>query len=63
MAADLLLTGRLVTGTEALQLGLVAQVGDNPLDLATAVAADICRSGPVAVRTAVETLRARQVGV
>merc|ERR1712106_230470 len=45
MAADLLLTGRLVKAEEALSMGLVK---------------DICLSGPVSVRTLVQTLRDKQ---
>ena len=59
-AADLLLTGRLVTAEEALSLGLVARLGDSALDTAREVAKDICLSGPVSVRTLVKTLRDKQ---
>lgn len=60
VASDLLLTGRLVDGIEAKELGLVAKVGEDALDLAMGVARDICKSAPVAVRTTVETLRNKQ---
>jgi len=56
-AADLLLTGRLVTAQEALSMGLVARVGDDALELARQIAADLCTSAPVSVRTLVTTLR------
>lgn len=59
VAADLLLTGRLINADEALRLGLVARVGDNAMDLAREIAKDITESGPVAVRTLVQTLRAK----
>jgi len=59
-AADLLLTGRLVTADEALSLGLVARLGDSALATAREVAKDICLSGPVSVRTLVKTLRDKQ---
>lgn len=60
IAADLLLTGRLVGAEEALTMGLVARVGDSAMDLAREVARDIANSGPVAVRTLVNTLRSKQ---
>lgn len=60
VAADLLLTGRLVGAEEALSLGLVARVGDSAMELARDLAGDISSSGPVAVRTLVNTLRSRQ---
>lgn len=60
VAADLLLTGRLVTAEEAMSLGLVARLGDCAVTVAMDMAKDICLSGPVAVRTLVQTLRNRQ---
>jgi len=60
IAADLLLTGRLVTAEEALSLGLVARLGDSAVTVAKQLAMDICLSGPVAVRTLVRTLRDKQ---
>merc|ERR1719470_61263 len=60
IAADLLLTGRLVKAEEALSLGLVARLGDCAVTVAMDLAKDICLSGPVAVRTLVQTLRDRQ---
>jgi len=59
-AADLLLTGRLVKADEALSLGLVARLGDCAVTVAMEMARDICLSGPVSVRTLVQTLRDRQ---
>jgi len=58
-AADLLLTGRLVTAEEALSMGLVARVEDDALGVARLIAADLCTSAPVAVQTLVTTLRER----
>merc|ERR1719273_2185473 len=58
-AADLLLSGRLVTAEEALSMGLVARVADDALSVARLIAADLCTSAPVAVQTLVTTLRER----
>eukprot|EP00090_Calanus_glacialis_P000843 TRINITY_DN10594_c0_g1_i1.p1 TRINITY_DN10594_c0_g1~~TRINITY_DN10594_c0_g1_i1.p1 ORF type:complete len:285 (-),score=118.10 TRINITY_DN10594_c0_g1_i1:56-910(-) len=60
IAADLLLTGRLVKAEEALSLGLVARVGDCAVTVAMDLAKDICLSGPISVRTLVQTLRDKQ---
>jgi len=60
VASDLLLTGRLVGAQEAQQMGLVAKVGEDAVDLALGVARDICKSAPVAVRTTLQTLRNKQ---
>jgi len=60
IAADLLLTGRLVKAEEALSMGLVARVGDCAVTVAMDLAKDICLSGPVSVRTLVQTLRDKQ---
>jgi len=60
VAADLLLTGRLISGPEAHAMGLVARVGDDAVADAMSIADDIVTSGPVSVRTCVETLRKKQ---
>jgi len=60
VAADLLLTGRLVGAPEAVQLGLVAKQADDALQASLDIARDICRSAPVAVRTTLRTLRDKQ---
>jgi len=60
VAADLLLTGRLVTAQEALSMGLIAKIAEDSVEAGIAVARDICESAPVAVRTTLETLRAQQ---
>ena len=60
VAAELLLTGRLVDSTEAIRLGLVARVAEDAMTAARDVAAMICKAGPVSVRTLTKTLRDRQ---
>lgn len=60
VAADLLLTGRLVSAEEAVKLGLVARTADNPVQAALDIARDICESAPVAVQTTLATLRQKQ---
>merc|ERR1711872_411365 len=60
VAADLLLTGRLVKADEALNIGLVAKVGESAMTIATDIAQDISLSGPVSIRTLVQTLRKKQ---
>lgn len=58
-AADLLLTGRRVDGTEGRDLGLCDQLVDEPelLPAATAYASVLAGSGPLAVRSIRATLR------
>eukprot|EP00088_Acartia_fossae_P032707 TRINITY_DN33466_c0_g1_i1.p1 TRINITY_DN33466_c0_g1~~TRINITY_DN33466_c0_g1_i1.p1 ORF type:complete len:178 (-),score=21.18 TRINITY_DN33466_c0_g1_i1:38-571(-) len=60
VAADLLLTGRLVGAEEAVSLGLVARKADDAFAASLEIARDICLSAPVAVRTTLETLRNKQ---
>merc|ERR1712168_1682547 len=60
VAADLLLTGRLISAAEGLSMGLVARVSEDAVADAMSIAKDICLSGPVAIRTLVKTLRDRQ---
>ncbi|OLF12078.1 hypothetical protein BLA60_08635 [Actinophytocola xinjiangensis] len=49
-ARRLLLTGETLTATQAVEFGLPVTVTDDPLDAAIAMAAQICRSAPHAVR-------------
>jgi len=49
-ARDFLLAGRSVDGTEALRLGIVQRLGDDPLTDALAIAGDISASAPLSVR-------------
>ena len=59
VARDLVLTGRLVTGTEAVQLGLASRAlpADAVLDEALAAAGRIAAAAPVATRLTLQTLR------
>jgi enoyl-CoA hydratase/carnithine racemase len=50
VAKLLAMTGRIVTGTEALRLGLVTCIADDPRGEALALAAEIARRNPDAVR-------------
>ena len=52
VAKELTYTGRIVSGTEAAQLGLVTRVTDHPLVVAEQIAADIAARSPDAVRRA-----------
>jgi enoyl-CoA hydratase/carnithine racemase len=50
IAKELAFTGRMVSGTEAFELGLVTHVVDDPLAAAHALAAEIAARSPHAVR-------------
>ncbi len=57
-AADLLYSGRIIDGAEALQLGVASRcAGDDFDDVVDEVAQSIASSAPVAVRSLKETLR------
>ena len=60
MAAELLLTGRIVDSEEALRLGLVSRLAEDAMDPARSIAHMICEAGPVSVRSLTKTLRDRQ---
>ncbi len=49
---DLLYTGRIVTGEEALEMGLATRLADDPLATARRLAQEIANSSPDAVRAA-----------
>jgi len=59
LAAEILLTGRHVTAQEALEWGLINRVvpKGKTLDEALAIAAQIGRNGPVAVKAVMKSLR------
>ena len=59
MARDLLLTGRIVTGAEAVGLGLVSRAlpTDEVLPAAIAAAERIAAAAPVATRLTLQALR------
>jgi enoyl-CoA hydratase/carnithine racemase len=58
VAKELTFTGRMVTGTEAAQIGLATKVSDTPLDDALAMAHEIAGKSPTAVRGAKRLLNA-----
>lgn len=62
VAADLLLTGRHITASEAQRLGLIGEVvpDGTALDRAREVAATVAANGPVAVRAVLAALRATE---
>ena len=57
-AKELTFTGRMVSGTEAVQIGLATRVSDTPLDDALALAREIASKSPTAVRGAKKLLNA-----
>jgi enoyl-CoA hydratase/carnithine racemase len=57
-AKELTFTGRMVSGTEAVQIGLATRVSDTPLDDALALAREIAGKSPTAVRGAKKLLNA-----
>ena len=57
-ALELLLSGRRVGAREAQRIGLVTQISTQPSTVARAVAAELCRKGPIALRLAKEAVRA-----
>ncbi len=60
MAADLLLTGRMISAAEARQIGLIGHVvpDGTALDRALELASLIAENGPIAVQTVLASMRA-----
>jgi methylglutaconyl-CoA hydratase len=56
-ALDMVLTGRRVPASEALQFGIANRVGANADDEAIKLADDICSGGPLAILAAKEAVR------
>ncbi len=54
-AKELAYTGRVISGSEACQQGLITAVKDDPLDAATGLAREIAARSPAAIR-AIKTL-------
>ena len=54
VAKELTMTGRIISGTEAAELGLVTRVCDDPMSAAEDFAKDICQRSPDAVAAAKE---------
>ena len=50
VAKELSFTGRMVSADEAVRIGLVTRVSDSPLDDALALAQEIARKSPQAIR-------------
>lgn len=62
IASRMMLTGEVISGEEAAELGLVAQAtpADETLDTALALAGKIASQSPIAVRATVRSLRLKQ---
>lgn len=62
MAADLLLTGRMIPAPEARQIGLIGHVVDDgqALDRALELAEQVAANGPIAVQAVLASMRATQ---
>ena len=61
VAKELTFTGRIVSGTEAVQLGLATRVSETPHETATALARDIAGKSPDAIRAGKRLLDASVV--
>lgn len=58
VAKELTFTGRVISGVEALELGLVTRVVDSPREAALATAREIARKSPDAIRASKHLLNA-----
>ncbi len=64
IAKELTFTGRVISGAEAAELGLVTRLSEQPLDDALALAREIAGNSPHAIRAAKQVLdAARTVGI
>ncbi len=64
IAKELTFTGRVISGVEAAELGLVTRLSEQPLDDALALAREIAGNSPHAIRAAKQVLdAARTVGI
>jgi enoyl-CoA hydratase/carnithine racemase len=61
VARELTYTGRIVSGTEAVELGLATQVSDTPYQAALELAREIAGKSPDAIRAAKQLLAAAPV--
>ena len=60
-AADLLLSGRVIDASAALEIGLVDKVCDDPVSVALGYAEElVSNTSPSAVSTCLQTLRTKQ---
>lgn len=57
---EILLTGKVLSGAEALELGLVNSVSGDPKGAAYELAGKVAAQHPVAIRTMIQTIRQRQ---
>jgi len=57
---EILLTGKILSGKECLELGLVNRVSNYPKKAAYELAEEVSAQHPVSIRTLVQTLRVRQ---
>ena len=64
VAKELAFTGRVVSGSEAAELGLVTQVSDTPLQVALELAREIAAKSPHAVRASKRLFnQTRELGI
>jgi enoyl-CoA hydratase len=57
-ATELILTGNFVKADEALQLGLLNKIADNPAEEADTLLSKIFKQGPIAIKMAIQAIRA-----
>jgi enoyl-CoA hydratase/carnithine racemase len=62
VARELTFTGRIVSGEEAVELGLATRCSETPLDTALDIAAEIATKSPSAIRAGKSLLNATRLG-